>query len=503
MTDADHPRIPRVVLLMTDTTRWDMLGCYRDTGVRTPQLDRLAADGMRFERAYTCTPVCGPARAALFTGTWPHGNGGWANSMALGADAHTLGQRVSDAGRHAAYIGKWHLDGTDYFGNAACPPGWDEDYWYDGRRYLEELDEADRRRSRDPAASGQVDSAFTYAHRCTDRAVQFLRRHADESFLLVVSYDEPHGPSITPQPYARDYAEHEFPTDPNVADPLTGKPAHQRVWAGPRLDADRSAIRVRQPEFFAAQTYVDAQIGRVLDAVAAYAPDALVCYTSDHGDALESHRLVGKGPAMYDEIARIPLIVRWPGVTPPGSVCEYPASHIDLAPTILDALGLPVPPYLDGASLRATLADPAVRHSDAVFCEFHRYEIDHDGFGGFQPLRGIFDGRHKLVVNLLSGDELYDLRTDPGELTNLIDSPAHTATRDRLHDRLLDWMYDTRDPFRGYHWHRRPWRTGTPEPTWPDRGMTRQRDDDGYQPRMLDYDTGLPMTAPVRPKVEP
>jgi uncharacterized sulfatase len=125
--------MPQVVFIMTDTQRKDMVGCYAETGLQTPALDRLASEGVRFERAYTCQPVCGPARAALFTGTYPHLNGGWANSLAPGNNIRTLGQRVADHGIPAAYIGKWHLDGSDYFGLGQPAAGWDPDYWYDMR----------------------------------------------------------------------------------------------------------------------------------------------------------------------------------------------------------------------------------------------------------------------------------------------------------------------------------------------------------------------------------
>ncbi len=496
----ERPRPRQVVLFMTDTTRWDMLSCYRDTGIRTPNLDRLAAEGVRFERAYTCTPVCGPARSALFTGTWPHSNGAWTTGLALGADVHTIGQRLTDHAVRAAYVGKWHLDATDYFGSGACPPGWDPEYWYDGRRHLEELSPTQRRRSRDPQSNGDVEPEFTFAHRCTERALAFLRAHQNDDFLLVVSYDEPHHPSISPPTYAHLYEDHEFPKSQNVWDTLEGKPEHQRVWAGHQARSDRDAIRIRRPALFAAQTFVDAEIGRVINAIDTLCPRAVVLYTSDHGDALDSHCLGGKGPALYDEIARVPLLARWPGATPPGAVCPHPASHIDVAPTILDLLQLPAPPVLDGTSMVPALLDPNVRVNEYVFSEFGRYEVDHDGFGGFQPLRGVFDGRYKLVVNLLTSDELYDLKNDPDEMTNLIGSAAHADVRARLHDRMLGWMYETRDPLRGYHWSHRPWRTDVPPPTWADRGMTRQRDDDGDQPRLLDYETGLPMTAAVRPK---
>ncbi len=487
---------PGVVFIMTDTTRADMLNCYRKTGLKTPNLDRLAAQGMRFERAYTCQPVCGPARSALFTGAYPHTNGAWGNSMALGQVFRSVGQRLQDRGVHTAYMGKWHLDGSDYFGTGRCPEGWDKRYWYDHRTYLYELSEKDRVRSRQTATNREpaLSEDFLYGHRCSNRAIDFLSKHGNERFFLAVSYDEPHGPFLCPRPYSEMYRDFEFPASRNLQDSLAGKPAHQRVWAA---SVGRSGLKA--PDFFGCHSYSDYEIGRVLDAIDKYAPGALVIYTSDHGDFLGSHGLSGKGPAMYDEITRIPFLVRWPGHTPGNAVCRFPVSHIDVIPTVMDAMGFRVPKPLEGKSMLATLRDPSHRPNDAVFTEFGRYEVDHDGFGGFQPIRSAFDGRYKLTVNLLTTDELYDLENDPGEMTNLIEAGEHRAARDALHDQLIAWMHRTRDPFRGYYWERRPWRPEKPV-SWAGGGMTRQREDDGYEPRQLVYETGLEMQDAVRKK---
>lgn len=492
----------QIVVIMTDTQRPDMLGCYGHPDMHTPCLDRLAAGGVRFDRAYTCQPVCGPARSALFTGLFPHSNGSWANTMALGDNVKTLGQRFRDHGFHTAYIGKWHLDGGDYFGVGRCPDGWDPAYWYDMRCYLEELTPEERLRSRqtslnrDPALTAE----FTFGHRVANRAVGFLETHAAEPFCLVVSYDEPHGPCVCPRPWSEMYRDYTFPKSRNVWDKLEDKPEHQRVWAGKALERDDDAFAVRPADFLGCNAFVDSEIGRVLDAIDRHAPDALVVYTSDHGDFLGSHHLSGKGPSMYEEITRVPFLVRWPGQAPAGAACPHPVSHVDLVPTLLAAAGLPPPHWCDGRSMLGTFSDPNQAPNDAVFLEFHRYEIDHDGFGGFQPIRCACDGRWKLVINLLTSDELYDLERDPDEMTNLIAAPEHAATRDRLHDRLLQWMNDTRDPFRGYYWERRPWRADARPATWGHTGMTRQRDHEDYEPRQFDYDTGLEMTAPVRRK---
>ncbi len=360
------------------------------------------------------------------------------------------------------------------------------------RNYLEELSPEDRYRSRQEATIREgVSEDFTFGHRCSSRAIDFLQKHHNEDFLLVVSYDEPHGPYICPRKYYDIYADYEFPQSPNVHDSLADKPDHVRVWAGKRLEQDSRQLQVCRPEYFGCNTFVDAEIGRVLDAIDRHCPRAAILYTSDHGHMEMSHRLYIKGPAMYDEIARIPFIVRWPGQWPAGAVCPHPASHIDVVPTVLEFFGVPDPGTLEGKSMLATFRDPTIRPNDVVFCEWGRLETDHDGFGGFEPIRCVFDGRYKLVINLLTSDELYDLQADPYEMTNLIASTAHAAIRDGLHDRLLTWMNETRDCLRGYHWHYRPWRTGLPAKTWHYTGGNRQRPIEPGEPTMLDYDTGL------------
>ena len=127
------------VLIMTDTQRLDMVSCYQDVGIKTPNIDALAAEGVKFNKAYTVQPVCGPARSAIFTGQYPCINGSYTNCVAPGLNVRTIGQRLADKGVYTGYIGKWHLDGGDYFGLGTAPEGWDPDVWYDMRNYLEEL----------------------------------------------------------------------------------------------------------------------------------------------------------------------------------------------------------------------------------------------------------------------------------------------------------------------------------------------------------------------------
>jgi uncharacterized sulfatase len=487
-------RRPNFVLIMTDTQGANVVGTYGHPELDTPNIDSLAKTAVKFTRAYTTCPLCTPARAGLFTGIYPHTAGAWTNNLPLGDNVKTMGQRFQDGGYRTAYVGKWHLDGHDYFGTGICPDGWEDAYWYDGRRYLSELDEEEillwRKGLTTPRDLGAHDirPEFTWAHRVSDRAIDFLERRSGEPFLLVVSYDEPHHPFTCPPEYAAKFEDYAHPLGPAAYDTLEDKPAHHREWAeadGVRLE-DGCA---RHPLYFGCNSFVDREIGRVIDAAHAHAPEnTYIIFTSDHGDMLGAHRLRGKGPAMYEEITHMPLIVEQPGGVGAGTANSTLVSHVDLLPTMLELAGLAVPPIMEGESIVPLLRgeEDAGR---SVVIEFHRYEIEHDSWGGFQPVRCVVSGRYKLVVNLLHTDELYDLKEDPAEVNNLIDHPGYAEVRNTLHDRLLDWMYDKRDPFRGACWERRVWRD-TNRFQW--RGKFRPRPADGYAPEVRDYDTGLP-----------
>jgi uncharacterized sulfatase len=495
-TETSPPR--QVVFILGESVRWDMLNCYRQTGLRTPNLDRLAAAGMRFDRAYNCQPVCAPARSSIWTGLFPHTNGVWGNSMPLGDTVHSVGQFLHDRRVQTAMVGKWHLDGVDYFGTGRAPNGWDSEYWYDMRDYLSELTPEQRLLSRKPSTADNPGwpAEMCFGQRVTDRALRFLENHKDREFLLCVNFDEPHHPSLCPREYKESYANFVFPSDPDTRDTLADKPHEQEIWAD-SLHIKPGAIHASQ--FFGSHTFIDTQIGRLLDQIEKTAPHALVIYTSDHGVFLSDHRLEDKGPAMYDEITRIPFIVRWPGHTPAGSVNKNLISHVDILGTLMDFWGFDVPPTSEGKSVLAAFKDTSAATHEEVFIEWGRYEVDHDGFGGWQPIRCVRDSRYKLSIHAMTTDELYDMEKDPYEMKNLIESDEHREIRNRLHDRLLDWMNVSRDPFRGYYWGHRSWRPEFAQ-SWANSGMTRQRKWDGYLPRELDYVTGLPVKTFTRPK---
>ncbi|WP_347084558.1 sulfatase-like hydrolase/transferase [Escherichia coli] len=393
---------PNFLFIMTDTQATNMVGCYSGKPLNTQNIDSLAAEGIRFNSAYTCSPVCTPARAGLFTGIYANQSGPWTNNVAPGKNISTMGRYFKDAGYHTCYIGKWHLDGHDYFGTGECPPEWDADFYYD-------LGE-------------------------------------------------------------------------KAQDDLANKPEHHRLWAQAMPSPVGDDGLYHHPLYFACNDFVDDQIGRVINALTPeQRENTWVIYTSDHGEMMGAHKLISKGAAMYDDITRIPLIIR----SPQGErrQVDTPVSHIDLLPTMMALADIEKPEILPGENILA------VKEPRGVMVEFNRYEIEHDSFGGFIPVRCWVTDDFKLVLNLFTSDELYDRRNDPNEMHNLIDDIRFADVRSKMHDALLDYMDKIRDPFRSYQWSLRPWRKDA-LPRW--MGAFRPRPQDGYSPVVRDYDTGLP-----------
>jgi uncharacterized sulfatase len=455
------------VLILSDQQCKFMVGAYGRKEFDTPNLDRLAARGMRFERAYTASPVCTAARAALLTGVTPQLAGAWANEMAPARHTPLLGEIFRDLGWRAAYTGKWHLDGACYEGTGLASGGFEQEWWYDRANLLRDLPGglwetcAKARSGADLRAAG-LRLEHLHGHRVADRAVDFLQRAGDEPFVLVVSFDEPHSPWLAPPEYWEKFKVGDFAPRPNYGASLEGKPEIQRVHAR-EIAADHGnptweQLLAKRLACFGCNSWLDREVGRVLDAVERHHPeDTFILYTSDHGDQLGSHGLHDKGAAMYEESCNVPLLVRGPGV-PRGATTQALASHLDLLPTMLELAGFTPPASLHGRSLVPVLRDPEVRVNEEVLISFNRFALGH-ARGAFFPIRCLTDGRYKLAINLFDTDEFYDLEADPWERVNLIHDPGAAAARDRLHDRLLRFLGETFDPMDSHLWGRRPWRT--------------------------------------------
>lgn len=476
-----------VVLILTDTQPKRMVGCYGEDICQTPNLDRLAAEGVRFDRTYCATPLCTPARNAIFSGLHPIVGGAWGNEMTPARKRPLMGEVLQQAGIRAGYTGKWHLDGGGYHGAGLPDGGFEPDWWYDGKNYKEEIGQDRHRelvhaltngttpkigitpelgalmREHDAAAALRAVKCRDeeiWGHRVADHAIDFLERVGDDRFVLVVSFDEPHGPFVMPPEFAGRYSVEDIAPPPNYAAPLDGKPALQQQQAREFPVGDWQDFCAWRLRHIRCNEYIDTQIGRVINAVdRLHADDTTIIYTSDHGDMMGAHGLLSKGAMMYEECAAVPMMIRQPNGLH-GKTCPTVVSHLDLMPTVLDLLGMEQgarPDVQHGQSLLPMLAGECTDDPGRAFVSFNRFDIYNDRYGEFYPIRCVVEGQYKLAINLFDRDELYDLQADPLELTNRIEDSALAKVRDRLHQAILAEMHRTHDPLRGAAWTDRPW----------------------------------------------
>jgi len=469
--------VTNVLFLMTDQHRVDTLGCYGNTTVATPNLDRLAASGTRFDRWYTPTAICTPARASLLTGQAPFRHRLLANAERnvgyledLADDTFTFSRALRARGYNCGLIGKWHTGthrtAADFGFDGPDLPGWHNPV--DHPDYLAHLAEhdhppyriSDEIRGTMPngrpgnllAARLHMPVEATFEAYLTTRAIELLERYAadrrerDRPFYLALNHFGPHLPYVIPDHYYDRYDPADVELPASVAETFEGKPPVQANysahWAYDTMpeEVSRKLIAIS----WGYVTMIDEQLGRVLDAVQRLGLDqeTAVFFTADHGEFTGAHRLHDKGPAMYEDIYRTPGLIRIPGA-PAGQVRSEFVSLTDCTATILELAGCDPAPAVDSRSLVGLVRGERPDWDDHVLGEFHGHHFPY-------PQRMLRTERYKLVVNPESVNELYDLATDPDELTNRCRDPALAAVRDELTGRLYRLLRDRGDNF--HHW---------------------------------------------------
>jgi arylsulfatase A-like enzyme len=465
---ASQPR-PNLLFILTDQHRRDAVGAYGNALVRTPHLDALARRGVLFEAAYVTQPLCTPSRASLLTGLYPHTHGAGLNNAPLSPDRRILVEMLAPGAYRSAWFGKWHLGdeifrqrGFDEF--ESTEDGYDEHYsggrdrsarsgyhhFLAGRGVKPDRPDGYSR----PYANTLPKELSKPAY-VAGKGVEFIERHRDRPFAVFLSFLDPHTPfnSVNDRMYDPKQMEvpatfHE-PLDPTVLERTRvlrdmlqhDAPGQYRGI----VDTPRHLQEVKA-RYYGKVTLVDEMVGRVLARLAelGLSDRTIVVFTSEHGELMGAHRLMFKS-LMYEESAGVPLILSVPGLTDNGRRVRAPVSTVDLAPTLLDLMGQPLPPGLQGRSWTPALRAGSAWPERPVFLEFN---------GPPWPFEDRFVERlrtvrtpegWKLTVDDRSQGELYDLVRDPQERKNLFYDEAHLERVRALLEQIRGWQRRTGD----------------------------------------------------------
>lgn len=455
---------PNILFIYTDDQSQRTVGCYRDEGawpwVRTPNIDRLAAEGVRFATAYGAS-WCSPSRACVLTGLLPHGIRG----MKLNADRDksrpwaTLGEgydpavarfwpvELRKAGYHTAMIGKWHLGQ-----NAGHGRLWDHSVIWD-----QNTPKGDWYNNQELAIDGAAPEVVPgYSTDVYTRfATEYVRSKHEKPWFLWLCYNAPHLPNTTHPRHRNLFADAEVLTPTDVFGPRPDKPGYMRERTMFKRAPDGSALYGKTPLPDMVRGYnrlvsaVDEGVGELLRALkeTGQLDNTLIVFTSDQGFAWGEHGYAWKtGP--YDACLRMPLIFRFPGRVVRGAVCRQAVTIADVAPTLLGFAGVPLPWEMHGHDLGPLLREPASPSDYPVLMEhfYTRFGPETDGgetgsdfAGGVPWWLFVRQGKFKYVRTLVPDEieELYDLEADPQELKNLALDAAHRLTLEDYRTRLL------------------------------------------------------------------
>jgi len=455
---------PNVLFIISDQHKQSVTGCYGDPLVRTPNIDRLAADGVRFDNAYCQAPLCGPSRASVLTGRHCHSCRVYTHGQKTPlAEVPTLGSVFREAGHVTGAIGKVHVLGE----SAERDLGFDDRqmrfYTYHFRDYIDAVGEDAVNRYatyRKPLADYRtvynfanapldLDESLMFDALVVERCIEFMTRHRGERFFLWAGLEKPHPDWYAPAEFHRMYDPAAVTLPETLRESSTDIPeAVIGSLRQARLFTDEE-VRHCIAAYYANVTYADAKVGQLLDALErlGLADNTVVVYTTDHGESLFEHGLVQKH-CFFDAAVKVPLILRRPGRIPAKVARDGIVSLIDLFPTLLDLAGIKHPPGLEGVSLTGEIEGATPPDDRAALAEFYEWGM---------PERMIRTGPWKYVHTAGDVAQLYDVVSDPLEQVNLAARPEHHDVCRRLRRRVLDG-WDPPDMVGIPHtgpWHRR------------------------------------------------
>lgn len=470
-----------VLFLMTDEQHFQSLSSTGNPYIETPHMDRIGREGVRFDNATCVTPYCSPSRASILTGLYPHTHNILTNVSPGRSTQSPLPQNafpntetiLHRQGYKTGHRGKWHLGNT---GNFDCYEPWTY-AGKTGKHYRDFLAERLPVRqfanhpspakakylSRPVEMIPAVEKGFHEFYalpnnrlayisiigrsvvppellpetQISDQIIDLIDQHADSNFMITASWSPPHDLWVIPEPYYSmvDRKQVELPGSLDM-------PEWDRRGASKRLGDIMGPEGVREYAaiYHGMVKYIDDQLGRVLKRLddLGLSDNTLVIFTTDHGDMVGAHGCIGKSiSSFYDDLVRIPLLMRLPGRITPGTVVKNPVSQIDFLPTIMDYTGHPTPDNIHGQSLRPLVEGRQVPWRDYAFCQ----RANRSRMLRTERFKYFFQNKPRAVA-------LYDLENDPHEDHNLATQTAHAKKVRQMHGRLLDVMAKDGDPLR-------------------------------------------------------
>ena len=473
---AAAPERPNILFLMADQFRYDCLGASGNRIVRTPNLDRLAAQSANFANAFVQAPVCVPSRISFFTGRYPHCHRNRVNYTPCDPRETLLQKRLQGAGYRTGSVGKLHLSPPT--AEHARSTGFDVVQLDDGisrtdphSDYVKWRNEKDPKAGvsynatvKNPAAGvnpfrGEIEYRYTPTAWVGEKTREILRDFSasGKPFFLYSSFFKPHSPHTVAAPYDSMYSGVDIPLPPPVdlAHIQTlPKPVRAQILRGrPEYAIDRKRLEWIYRSYYGGVSMVDHEVGLILDELerSGAARNTIVIFSTDHGDQLLEHGLEGKN-LFFEASVHIPLLMKFPNRVRPAGYKDL-VETVDVLPTLLDFAGIPIPGNCQGRSLALLTGGGTYEAREAVFAEniipevitgggLEMPYVPGQGVGGIRhpDSKMVRTGRWKLNYYPGNGGELYDLSNDPGETRNLYAEAAHARVVVELRQRILDWM---------------------------------------------------------------
>ncbi len=425
---------PNVLLILSDQQSARAMSAAGNKWVSTPNMDSVAARGVRFENSYCASPVCGPSRSSLVTGRMPHETGVIYNGQSIKQGIPDMGEIFRAAGYETAWVGKWHLPQGYLRGKQAAVPGFEHVALPEGTGFR---------------LGAESDGSVA------KEAVKFLRRKHEKPFVLGVSFHNPHDICwwVREKPVKHGDL-HKFPPLPDNFDIAPDEPefvqrCRERTQYGEEIQWTKSwdteQWRAYLNAYYRLVEDVDREVGEVLVGLREQGleQDTLVVFTSDHGEGMAAHHWIVK-LMLYEEPVSVPLIVSWKGVTPAARADRtHLVSGIDVLPTICDYAGVACP-EVTGVSLKPKVENPSLPGREFVVSELFPDPNSPE-------MKGRMVRTQRYKYNLFSvgrnPEMLFDLQSDPGETRNLARKPERKETLERHRTLLTNWIKETKDDF--------------------------------------------------------